>query len=700
MLLATHDLISTDGKILSLYRFSPKKVQAHLVFNDIAPNFKGFSIDKEAIHFNLKSTLAQLGVHSSLDELELDWKRCTAQAKVTFHALSELGEAVITHFAPGCNVGKLFAADDRRKVREPEYLSRLFGRSDRCGRPLLSLGGMQGSKDLILEKVDGRTVAYLSLQEGYVTYSASIYPFVDTLIQALKENYGLRDLIKLHQVWNASPSAQIDQGDFLLVRTSPLHILTMFGRVAHDCLPEGYCHTSADLLQPDTEKSGDIYELFGASPKKLSDIPLEFYTLEPYKEHISFGYRDKLHECLENDQCMFEAFETAPQPKEASCAVFVVKGEQLLNLSEKDWIVGTAAKHDFPGLEQSSRQAAMVDRYLRDQPAFPFLKGIEDATITSEGILLIRYFPSPLMKRYLLNPHVLRCIKSIYFLSPSFSHQEFFSQQDRAFLRDLLQCGMSIHWVDRNTKQVLRFAQKKNRDAGMFVPIKKVKDFLDATVFGIYGSNLMEGNFEKELEGFLKGAQELRVNSSHPLINKEKPLALVTGGGPGAMEVGNRIAKKLSILSCAHIIDFRPKDGSVVNEQKQNPYVEAKMTYRLDRLVERQAEFHLDFPIFLTGGIGTDFEYALEEVSRKVGTIEPTPAFLFGEESYWTDKITPRFKRNLEAGTIKGSEWVSNCFFVVQTANQALKVLEAFLDGSLQIGKDGPIYEKGFATID
>ena len=45
---------------------------------------------------------------------------------------------------------------------------------------------------------------------------------------------------------------------------------------------------------------------------------------------------------------------------------------------------------------------------------------------------------------------------------------------------------------------------------------------------------------------------------------------------------------------------------------KINPYIDAKVTYRLDRLVERQAEFHLDFPIFLMGGIGADFEYSLE----------------------------------------------------------------------------------------
>jgi predicted Rossmann-fold nucleotide-binding protein len=164
--------------------------------------------------------------------------------------------------------------------------------------------------------------------------------------------------------------------------------------------------------------------------------------------------------------------------------------------------------------------------------------------------------------------------------------------------------------------------------------------------------------------------------------------------------VGNRVAQGLQILSCANIVDFRQKDVSVVNEQLQNPFVEAKMTYRLDKLVERQAEFHLDFPIFLVGGIGTDFEFSLEEVRRKVGSVISTPILLFGTPEYWREKITSRFKCNLESGTIKGSEWMSNCFYCIQKAEQGLKVYEKFFKGTLPIGRSGPLFEEGFAIVE
>ena len=230
----------------------------------------------------------------------------------------------------------------------------------------------------------------------------------------------------------------------------------------------------------------------------------------------------------------------------------------------------------------------------------------------------------------------------------------------------------------------------------MFVPLNKKEAFEKATFFGIYGSNLLEGNFEVELRKLLQGILEMRPHIDHPLLNQNIPLALVTGGGPGAMEMGNRMAKELDILSCANIVDFQLQPDRVVNEQKQNPYVEAKMTYRLDQLIERQAEFYLDFPIFVMGGIGTDFEFALEEVRHKVGGRPSGPIILFGDPQYWKEKITSRYQCNLKAGTIKGSEWVSNTFFVIQSADAGLRLYREFFTGKLKIGQDGPLYSDGF----
>ncbi len=674
-----------------------KRRIALLRIENISPLFVGFQIEKEQVTFNIKSTLAQVGINGFGSDYDWDPKRGQIQLQVELIAMNDLGQAMLEYVTVGAYIGKLFAADERRRVRDPDYLLRMFGRSDRKGRPLLSLGGFEGSKDLVLEKQEGRTVAFLSLKEGAILYDAGVYSFLPTLAKALTQNMSkTRQWLHLHHQWEAHHPKIVRDKELLLVRTAPLHIRTVYARVVDAFLPSGYHHMTANVLQPDTSASGDVYELYGASHQTIDDIPLEFYTLEPHREHVFFSDRDQLQAVLEKPAALFAVFATAPEPHDFLAAVFIVKGTQLQTLTAEDWIVRDPLKYEFPGLTYPSRQALIVDKYVEHQPAYPFLQAIEEGIITSQGVLFCRHFPTPLLKRVLLSERVRHCLKRIYFQSPSRSYGDFFSHEDRALLVDLAKFAIPTYWVDAGSQQILQYVLRADKDSGMFVPLMLVEAFRKATVFGVYGSNLLEGNFESELKALLEGILALRQEVVHPLLSQNTPLALVTGGGPGAMAVGNRAAKAVGILSCANIVDFRQKDQSIVNEQLQNPHIDAKMTYRLDRLVERQAEFYLDFPIFLPGGVGMDFEYTLEEVRRKTGGSAATPVLLFGEVDYWRRKLTSRFQLNRETGTIKGSEWLSNCFYCVQTAEAGLAVYRRFFKEQLRIGKEGPIFDEGF----
>ncbi len=693
-----HDLVTPDGVLENVERISDIRLEGVVHIEKISPWFQGFEIPKELLYFNGKSVLAQVGVNVVGLDIQLDKATLSAKVKVQIDAIGPIAKEMLRLITAGMRVGKIFAKDDRRRVRDPDYITRMFGRSDRWGKPLLSLGAMHGSDALVLDVIDGRTVAYLSLMNGRVRYASSVFGFLTTMSKALDSTIHLRDILRLHQVWDEGALRNVDEDELLLVKTPPLHVRTVFAHVVDELLAPGFEHTTASILEPNTEASGDIYEFLGKSKRELTDIPLEFYTLEPYREQVFYSDRSRLANDLEQYEVVDKSFASAPEPFDQNAAVFVVKGGQLESLVPEDWIARDPLFHDLPGMAHGTRQAFLLERFIENQPVYPFLKAIEVGGITSQGVLLSRYFPSPILKRMLLSEQVSRCLKGIYFVQPSRSHGDFFSSEDRALLNDLHKFAIPVFWVDKASKKVLQYAQKPGRETGMFVPLDKIDLYMRSTVFGVYGSNLVVGPFEEELQELLQGVINLKQQVNHPLLNKQTPLALVTGGGPGAMEMANKISRDLDILSCANIADFRLKGGGVVNEQKQNPYVEAKMTYRLKELVERQAEFDLDFPIFVTGGIGTDFEFCLEEVRRKVGCITPTPVLLFGDKQYWKSKITDRYQCNLAQGTIKGSEWVSGSFFLISNAKEGLEVYRRYFTGELATGKDAKAQPLGFVS--
>ena len=296
-------------------------------------------------------------------------------------------------------------------------------------------------------------------------------------------------------------------------------------------------------------------------------MPVEFYTLEPHREHVFFADRDQLQHSLDDAETVFKVFDTAPLPLNNRAAVFVVKGEQLLKLQPHDWISRQTHKEDFPGLFYPGRQALMVHRYLEQQPCYPFLKSIENGLITSQGVLFTRYLSTPLMKELLISDLVQRCVKRIYFKYPSLSNGNFFSHEDRAMLFDLSKFAIPVFWVDEISGKILEYIPKPNKDSGMFVPVDKIDTFIKATVFGIYGSNLLSGNFEMKLTLLMKKVLDMRSEFNLPNFNKNTEIALVTGGGPGVMEMGNHVAKNLDILSCANIVDFRNSANLNMTEQ-------------------------------------------------------------------------------------------------------------------------------------
>lgn len=691
-----YDLITPDGIIKSLRLINQKEVEAIVEIEKIHPTFLGYQINPSSLFFNIKSTFAQLGINGVSEQVEFLPKIDKAQVKVRFKAFNAIGEELLSHLIVGIYVGKLFAADERRRVHKPDYLMRLLGKTDEDGNPLLILGEEYKSEQIIEQPEKNRTIVKIPLMPGFWVYDEAIHGFIPTIVRGLQQkDTSFRKFLYLHQN-HILGERKIPKDGILLVRTMAMNIRTLFARVVQEELPKGYNHASADIIEPQ-QQTGDIFEFHGQSEEEIHSVPLEFYTLEPFREHFFFTDRDLLHECLEKPEKLFTAFQTAPDEK---AATFVVKGDQLIRLSKEDWIRSDLPPEDPLFIPPETRKdKTTLERFIHAQGIYTIAKAMQEGMITSQGIILTTFFPSPPLKSFLINEKVTRCLKAIYFRTPSKMHGDFFSHDDRAFLLDLAKASVDVFWVDFKYKLLLKYIMRADKNSGMFVPIHKVEDFKKAIFFGVYGSKLMDTESKEELKELFAGLLEMQKGLDHPMMNPDISIVITTGGGPGVMATGNKIANDLGILSCGHAVDFTKPHEQIELIEEVNPYIQAKMTYRLEHIIIRQAEFSLDFPIVFTGGMGTDFELLLELLRIQVGMRAAAPILLFGSPDYWKQKITPKYLLNRKTGTIHGSEWVSNCVFCVQNSHQALSLYYKYFTNRLQLGKDYPPTDEGFVIL-
>ena len=697
-----YDLITPDGKITKINKKSETSLTIEVTINDINEHFIGFSIDKQDIVFNIKSTFAQLGVNSSLEEIDLIENKSQALAIVKLFSFNEIGKKLLSLLTEGVYVGKLFSKDPRRKIRSKDYLNRLFGKSDHNGKPLLILAEEYDTEKIIDDKEHDRVLVNIPLREGYFVYDDYITGFLPTVVKGLQKNSpSFRKFLYLHQMHINEPRV-IPKNNFLLVKTMKMSIRTLFSCVAHDALPSGYKHANADILEPQIS-TGDIFEFHAEDPdnppsEQINHIPLEFYSLEPYREFFFFSDKELLRSDLEKKDIVFTALNTAP--KEESASTFIVKKFQLQQLKTSDWIINDPSCDTvLPQFPKTREEKILVHEYIKTQAEYPILKSMQEKYITSQGILLSKYFVSNLLTNFLLNENVVRCLKGIYFLKPSKTHSNYFSHDDRSLLRHLAKEDISVFWADKETDLLLKYVPRQNMDTGLFVPIDKEHDYKNSVIFGVYGSRFEITSHNDELRKLFTGLIEMKKKSDHDLFHRDLTIAIATGGGPGVMTMGNKIASELNLLSIGHAVDFRRPHEADDNNETMNHYIQGRMTYRLEQVIIRQSEFGLDFPIFFEGGIGTDFEFSLELLRSQVGSKKLAPILLFGSYEYWKGKISSNHQMNLEKGTIKGSEWISNCFYCVENHQEALSVYYKFFTGSLPIGRDHKGHPDGFIHL-
>jgi uncharacterized protein (TIGR00730 family) len=145
--------------------------------------------------------------------------------------------------------------------------------------------------------------------------------------------------------------------------------------------------------------------------------------------------------------------------------------------------------------------------------------------------------------------------------------------------------------------------------------------------------------------------------------------AVVTGGGPGVMEAGNRGAKEGGGLSIGFNIELP-------HEQHVNPYLDISLTfkhfYARKTMFVKAAEGFVVFP----GGFGTADELFEALTLIQTGKVLHFPVVLF-DSSYW-DELLDWFRDDLLADGMISPEDVDLLHVTDDPEDAATQVIECY----------------------
>ena len=159
-----------------------------------------------------------------------------------------------------------------------------------------------------------------------------------------------------------------------------------------------------------------------------------------------------------------------------------------------------------------------------------------------------------------------------------------------------------------------------------------------------------------------------RICSEHSAASGYQEYVVVTGGGPGVMEAGNRGAEDVGAPSIGLNI-------VLPHEQAPNPYVTPELCFNFHYFAIRKMHFVMRAKAIAVfpGGFGTMDEFFETLTLIQTGRMERVPVVMFGK-SFWERAIDLDFLA--EQGTITPGD--QDIIDYVDTAEEAWKIIRDF----------------------
>jgi hypothetical protein len=158
---------------------------------------------------------------------------------------------------------------------------------------------------------------------------------------------------------------------------------------------------------------------------------------------------------------------------------------------------------------------------------------------------------------------------------------------------------------------------------GFFCKLDQVDAFKNALIIAVYGSSITLVTTEAERLTRL-------IEALYSFFGDQ--LAILTGGGPGAMQQASLAGKSLEFLVGASYLE--------IEDQETNQLADFYQVFQENCRHSRQRWFEIaGFHIFCIGGVGTLEEIGMTLTDIKLGLTEVTPLVFFGRDllgrPYW-----------------------------------------------------------------
>jgi uncharacterized protein (TIGR00730 family) len=160
-----------------------------------------------------------------------------------------------------------------------------------------------------------------------------------------------------------------------------------------------------------------------------------------------------------------------------------------------------------------------------------------------------------------------------------------------------------------------------------------------------------------------------RIMTERSNASDGKENVIVTGGGPGVMEAGNRGADDAGGVSIGLNI-------VLPHEQAPNPYVTPELTFNFHYFAIRKMHFLMRAKAvcIFPGGFGTMDEMFESLTLIQTGRMKPIPFLLFGR-AFWDEVIN--WQALVRAGVISPGD--VQLFQYVETAEEAVAAIDGWL---------------------